>query len=130
MKKRKLPKEIRRWIRFFIKTNAYSNFDWAFMLDIEKEKLSQCIKFYSNNGCHVNNDRIISKMKLAVRLLDIARDEDLDFKGYINTKNMDRFLPGVVLYNHEIDILPTLRTKKAWYLYNKLRYYYMKEWWD
>lgn len=128
MKKRKLPKEVKRWIRFFIKTNAYYNFDWAFMLDIEKEKLTQCIKFFTDNGYHINNSRIISKMKLAVRLLDIAIDEDLDFKGYINTRNMNRFISN--LYNYEPDLLPTLRTKKAWYLYNKLRYYYMKEWWD
>ena len=80
MKKRELPKEVKRWIKFFIKTNAYYNFDWAFMLDVEKEKLTQCIKFFTDNGCHINNSRIISKMQLAVRLLDIARDEDLDFK--------------------------------------------------
>lgn len=128
MKKRELPKEVKRWIRFFIKTNAYYNFDWAFMLDIEKEKLTQCIKFFTDNGYHINNSRIISKMKLAVRLLDIAIDEDLDFKGYINTRNMNRFISN--LCNYESDLLPTLRTKKAWYLYNKLRYYYMKEWWD
>ena len=128
MKKRKLPKEVKRWIRFFIKTNAYYNFDWAFMLDIEKEKLTQCIKFFTDNGYHINNSRIISKMKLAVRLLDITIDEDLDFKGYINTRNMNRVISN--LCNYEPDLLPTLRTKKAWYLYNKLRYYYMKEWWD
>lgn len=129
MKKRKLPKEIRRWIRFFMKSNAYSNFDWAFMLYIEKEKLSQCIKFYSDNGCHVNNDRIISRMKLAVRLLNIVIDDNVFFEGYINSRNIDRFLPKDAL-SIGINILPTLRITKAWYLYNKLRYYYMKEWWD
>lgn len=127
MKKRELPKEVKRWIKFFIKTNAYYNFDWAFMLDVEKEKLTQCIKFFTDNGCHINNSRIISKMQLAVRLLDIARDENLDFKGYVNTKNINRFIS---IDKYDIDILPTLRTEKAWYLYNKLRYYYMKEWWD
>ena len=66
-------------------------------------------------------------MQLAVRLLDIARDEDLDFKGYVNTKNINRFIS---IDKYDIDILPTLRIEKAWYLYNKLRYYYMKEWWD
>ena len=66
-------------------------------------------------------------MQLAVRLLDIARDEDLDFKGYVNTKNINRFIS---IDKYDIDILPTLRTEIAWYLYNKLRYYYMKEWWD
>lgn len=130
MKKRKLPKEIRRWIRFFIKTNAYFNDDWAFMLYIEKEKLSQCIKFYTIYGCHVNNDRIISRMQLAIRLLDIVIDDDVFFEGYINSKNIDRFFPKDALSIYEINILPSLRIQKAWYLYNKLRYYYMKEWWD
>lgn len=129
MKRRKLPKEIKRWIRFFMKSNAYSNFDWAFMLYIEKEKLSQCIKFYSDNGCHVNNDRIISRMKLAVRLLNIVIDDNVFFEGYINSRNIDRFLPKDAL-SIGINILPTLRITKAWYSYNKLRYYYMKEWWD
>lgn len=130
MKKRELPKEVKRWIKFFIKTNAYYNYDWAFMLYIEKEKLSQCIKFYTIYGCHVNNDRIISRMQLAIRLLDIVIDDDVFFEGYINPKNIDRFFPKDALSIYEINILPSLRIQKAWYLYNKLRYYYMKEWWD
>lgn len=111
--------------------------DWSFMLEMERRKLKRMANWFEKNGCHENVEYDVSKMRLAVKLLDIViEDTDSSFL-YINLKNINRFLcPSMSewtlknIENGELMAREGLRVQKAWYLYNKLRYYFLRNWWD
>lgn len=92
---------------------------------------------------HTSNIRWIS---ICIKLIDIIQEEDSalevvemktskpQFKlvKYVNINNASRFR---IEYLDQYDRLQVyrrelLRQQKALYLYNKIRYNYMLEWWD
>lgn len=149
MKKRKLSKEIKKWIKFLKKDCNDQNWDWAFIIRMEIEKLTQVADFLEKHGSHVNAKHDASRIRLAIRLATIAMHEETEEISYVNFRNVHRFTneeQGRILtewytikdklkaFNCTVDCKEIaehdLRVEKAWYLYNKLRYIYLRTWWD
>ena len=128
----------------------FKPWDFGYMLKVEKQMLKQMQEYHSNSNITVDNPEIARQIKWAIKLLNIADETDFVYKTsgnffnkgefkdwvttYVNTKNWRRFFIPNHLYE-EIDwskscFQVTVRTQKAWYLYNKLRYYYGFNWWD
>ena len=117
----------------------FSPFDYSFMLDNERAMLADMYRFFISDDSIVSDKLEIAKqLKLAVDLLNIIQEYDnviyrsddgkITLNVYVNRRNLARFYPeglgeGPLLNN-------VLRQKKAWFLYNKLRYLYMRGWWD
>lgn len=126
----------------------FQPWDYGFLLDIEKQALIKMRDYFETSDIAVGDDLVYRDLKLAIKLLEIATDEvsALQYKNqdwsnlrnyvrstesyltvYVNPKNYQRFIE----VKPESDfLLNVLRVKKAWYLYNKLRYYRMEEWWN
>lgn len=136
------------------------DFDWdyAFLLNIEYKKLAEMYNYFKSSTD--TTPFVARDLRLCLRLLDIVLKKDdlqLEFskvkfermenkmykvenlhiakyrKLYINPRNATRFCEFKFPSNdHDIEImhLNELRKAKAWYLYNKIRYYKMFEWWD
>ena len=99
--------------------------------------------YFETSGIAYGNDKVFADIMLALKLLDIIIEEDsayhlgANYKGdgwvdrYINTKNWKRFMPKADNFDFSKPILQDhLRCEKAWYIYNKLKYYRMRAWWD
>lgn len=113
--------------------------DYGFILDIEKEALIRLKEGMKN---HVGSERDAERIQLAVNLLAIISEDNTQYDYikdkmlvHVNKKNFKRFFIekeypiSESFYNSEI-FKCHLRQEKAWYLYHKLRYYHMQEWWD
>lgn len=145
-----------RWIPTLWKDR---NWDYGFMLELERKKLQQTIKWYEKNdyGVCTNGRRYCNQMRIALNCLNIILDDDWwsiniqndipitewlkrpcsdnDYviKAYVNLNNWKRFMPR--LSEKSIKEHPNLwkteiRTEKAWHLYHKLREHCMQNWWD
>lgn len=148
---------IRRWLSYYkVIRNTY-DFDYTSLLEIELHqltKLRDCITKYQT---HVHAWHNIKTMNLAISCLNIVLEGGCSFSNkvrpfiekelpnglvsllpnpeykyympvYVNTRNAKRF----VEYKGSTDALyqDNLRIQKAWYLYNKIKYYYLFSWWD
>ena len=149
MKKRKLNKETRRWIRFLKKDCNDQDWDYETLLKMEREKLTQMANWFDSYYLDREEKKIVNVMRLAVRLLDIVIESPDRGDTYVNIKNIHRFFsPPMVQYLLEdmhrhtlcdMDVsfislreyaLESIRCQKAWYLYNKLRFLQLRNWWD
>ena len=122
------------------RASEFRPFDYGFLLSIEKQALIQMANYFETSEIAYGNDAVFKDLKLALKLLDIVIEEDSAWHSnggpgwvdrYINTNNWKRFLPSVD--NLELNkpiIQDHLRREKAWYIYNKLKYYRMRAWWD
>lgn len=113
------------------------NWDYVYLLEIEKHKLNSLIKGIK----HAPEN--IKWIKVSIKLIDIILEKDscLEYLQtinnqpkwklikYVNIKNSNRFL-SISIENKSIVYKNMLRQYKAMYLYNKIRYNYMWEWWD
>lgn len=133
------------------------DWDYSFMLELERKKLKRIARWYEKNnyGHCVNGKKYYTTICWAIGCLDIILEQDwwtIDFpkdknwlecwdehenyyriKPYINLNNYKRFLPYVnddSIKNHPKLWATELREEKAWQLYNKLRNQYMRDWWD
>lgn len=115
----------------------FQPWDYAFMFNIEREMLKKMLSFYMSEEVHTGSEEIVKDLKLALRLLVIIFDEEdiewykdgFNLPYYVNTRNAKRFISQDrekwdKFYEYD------LRYRKAWYLYNKLRYYKALSWWD
>ena len=128
--------------------------DFSYLIQIEKQMLKQMQQYHEKSNIIVDNPKIARQIKWALRLLDIADGTNsafhingtlyIDNNGiigrnpnyrtwidtYVNANNYKRFwdIPDPNWDNpHTLDYL---RQLKAWYIYNKIRYYYLQTWWD
>lgn len=113
--------------------------DYGFLLDIEREALIRLKEGMKN---HVGSERDAERIQLAVNLLAIINEDNTQYDYikdkmlvYVNKKNFKRFLTkqeysiSESFQNSEV-FKCYLRQQKAWYLYHKLRFYFMQTWWD
>ena len=130
-------------------SSKFQPWDWGYMIAIEKQMLKQMQEYHEQSNITVDNPEIARQIKWALRLLDIADEtksawrcsgslfkNDGSYKSwintYVNTRNWKRFLKNIT----NLDTLNKphtqdhLRQRKAWYIYNKIRYYYLMWWWD
>ena len=120
----------------------FQPWDFGFNLEIEREMLNGMYKFFSSNKpTTMGSERAAREIKLAIKLLEIIMEEDSavswteigpihgwKLNKYVNVRNASRFWNFLEL--EEPTIRDYLRQMKAWYLYNKLRLYRMRTWWD
>ena len=125
--------------------SADYQFDYGYLLDLEKFKLQLMLKSFKDES-HTDHTNDIRWISICIKLIDIIQEEDSalevvememskpQFKliKYVNINNAFRFgieyldrYDGLQVYRREL-----LRQQKALYLYNKIRYNYMLEWWD
>lgn len=145
MKKRKLNKRQKSWIKF-IKTNE--DWDFMYLLEVERKKIQEIRDCIKRNNRFESNDYCVSRMDLAIRLLDIIIEDSLDFTGYVNDRNIERFFSSAMVnylrksiekgtddvMGHSCDIRKwaynDIRKQKAWKLYYKIREFHTRSWWD
>ena len=123
----------------------FKPYDYYFMLRIERQMLKQMQEYHEQSKICEENPIIARQIKWAIRLLDIMEDwivegvtqyfdnNIMKTKGepkltvYVNKRNSHRFV------NYDINSIyvhASLRETKAWYLYNKIRFYHLRNWWD
>lgn len=124
------------WRRLF---RSDKDFDFGFLLILEKRKLQNMLKYFSSDKVYVNTTTIVRDIKLAIKCLEIYNDDDyLQFKvvnpyytGYVNLGNSKRFIENIDNINEGNTIRKhIIREEKAWHLYNLIREYKMRTWWD
>lgn len=152
MKKRKNPNK-----KLLKLAGKFQPGDFGYMLQIEKQMLKQMQEYHSTANITVDNPEIARQIKWAIKLLDIADETNSAWQTsgklfiangdklernpncgeylttYINTRNWKRFFtfPDEVNINWKyLHTQDHLRQRKAWYIYNKLRYLYLMWWWD
>lgn len=109
-----------------------SPIDWCWNLVILKKKLEYNIGFWRYVQRHVGWQEDVNRMRIAVNLIDIARNDWPDVKGKnLNLRNANR-------YTHEKDdkdnlhelYLAKLYRDKAYHVLWKWLDHNMKKWWD
>ena len=114
----------------------FQPWDYIFSTRMERAMLIRVLEYYQNKESDYCSEQI-RDIKLALKLLDIFDCEDIsckysngnwEYTKYVNTRNSERFLVRETLESPLFKDI--LRAKKAWYLYNKLRFYKMETWWD
>jgi hypothetical protein len=118
--------------------SKFKSYDYSYMLTMEREMLHLMYTHHKSSNLIEENPRIAKEIELAIKLLDIATGViqvlHFDSKGEayiikkVNVKNANRFSEKI--YNNSPIYLDLLRKNKAWYLYNKLKYNYLFNWWD
>lgn len=132
-----------------------NDWDYAYLLELEQYKFKRMAKYFAKSQLTVGWEDQVKTCNLLISLLDIILEKDAPynhwlhesygkinletgkhdikkFPRYINVKNVKRFIPN---YEEEDSSIKEssksyLRQHKAWYLYNKLRYYKMMKLWD
>ena len=131
-------KKDRNILELIKRTKKFKPFDYQYLLDIEMEALKQMSEYQRTKGICVNSERYAEQIKTAINVLKIALDGNIqcshDYKQwwmpvYVNTKNYRRFFP-INLEIHDPLVVCSIREEKAWYLYCKIREYFMRTWWD
>ena len=124
------------------KAQNFMPYDYGYLMSLEKQALVRMYHYFRVSKIAVGNDIVARDIMICLKLLDIIDGTDSayhchtgDHVGfvdkYINTRNWQRFYPSKCNLDFSKPIMKDdLREEKAWNLYNKMRYYKMKEWWD
>lgn len=120
-------------------------FDFGYLLELEKCKLQLMLNGFKR---YSYDTHMMYWITICIKLIDIIQENDsaLEWDNtsniqkyklikYVNIKNASRFnsdnLDNVILNDkYQIYRKDSLRRQKALYLYNKIRYNYICEWWD
>lgn len=129
----------------------FQPWDYKYLLDLEKQVLQQMLEHHNTADIIVDHKKIAKQINLAIKLLNISDETEMAYRSsgslfkdskeeykdwvnvYVNTNNWKRFV--CVPQHINIDwskpcMQHYLRMQKAWYLYNKLRFYCMQWWWS
>lgn len=124
--------------------------DYGYLLQLEKYKMLEMMRHFSKHKIFVGWKNVVRDLKICIKLIDIINEEDdaykawlhtsyginhheVPFPKYINTRNKYRFLTNDYLnQNSKLyqGLLAHYRSTKALCLYNKIRTYRMRSWWD
>ena len=136
-----------RKIWHFIKVGwKDQDWDYAYMLYMEKAKLEDMAKYYATSHIAVNDWAVARDAKICSRLIDIINGDDASFTynekwqkiklKRVNTKNWKRFIrcgrfsEWLENEDYRYIIEDDIRIGKAWNLYCKIRQYNMRSWWN
>ncbi|MEG1008257.1 MAG: hypothetical protein RSE41_00160 [Clostridia bacterium] len=113
--------------------------DWIYMLELEKAKLETMLSYFNQSHIVEDENIIIRDIKLAISLIDIIIDDGMSNTSFengefqdnnkVNLRNANRFMPSLNITGF-VCAKGYVKTEKAWHLYNKLRLYKMRNWWD
>lgn len=157
---RRFWENIGRWLSYYKVTRRIYDFDYSSILAVERHQIKRVRDSIAKYHNHVNADRDIERLDLALRLLDIIEENgcaEYSGKGvvsikdkdglyemdpesfwtlsiYVNTRNSIRFQTIDTTLYEDARRGPmykdSLRVEKAWHIYHWLRVQYMRTWWD
>lgn len=126
--------------------------DYCFLLNIEQRKMREMCNHFSKTKRLIGWENVVRNLKICIKLIDIIMEQDsvyqswlsnsvinnqlinLKFPIHVNIKNRHRFLVDDYLKDtnsHSYDsLLAYYRSEKALYLYNLIRSYTMRSWYD
>lgn len=105
--------------------------DWAYILMIERRQLELMLKRYEKYDLFENQDYMVSKLKLLIKLIDmIENSAELDENSLVNVGNWRRFIKSDLFDPDKWHWRVGLREEKIWNLYHKVRCNYMRLIWD
>ena len=153
-------RSLKRSCKYFKIMWSNHPYDYAYLLELEREKLKDMYKYFSTANI-IEDEWIRARdCKLAISLLNIILEDDSSYdmcfpngakigegrcviRKYVNDYNIDRFMHRDICKRYRIestkknrndDLLiitrDELRIAKAWNLYCKLREYSLRSWWD
>lgn len=125
-------------------------YDYCFLLNIEQCKMKEMCNYFSKTKRFIGWENVVRNLKICIKLIDIIQEKDSVYQSWLNTsfynnfncefpihiniKNRKRFLSkdyfedvSPVVYN---TLLADYRAEKALYLYNLIRSYTMRSWYD
>ncbi len=118
------------------------DWDWSFMMDLQKHKLDSIIKHYETNNCFVNQEIELRYMRIAKYCIENIGNVHAAEKRYINDKNFERirdangqspmengFWKSFKDKNYEY-FINDVYEEKLWYLYNRIIQTRARKWWD
>lgn len=143
-------KKIWRFIKLGWKDQDW---DYAYMLYMEKAKLEDMARYYATCNIAETDWAVARDARICSKLIDIINGDNSSYaiiykeKGQwdnfkvnklkrVNTKNWKRFIRieqfPEQLKNEDLrDMMEDdLRIEKAWSLYHKIRQYNMRSWWN
>lgn len=118
--------------------------DYAYLLQLEYHKIKEFRDYHQKRQFFEGWEQVVRDLNLCLKLIDIILERDrLRFdvstgkmRTYVNTKNIHRFYNTSQVEHIKKSYVNTpvfqdsFRTKKALYLYNKIRTYSLFSWWD
>lgn len=116
---------------------AYYNNHVEAERDVEKINTAlKLLDILEENGCSKRIGKPFEFKKLDNSFYELVNDPDVTYTipVYVNTRNSQRFWDFEKSKFEDPNMgnlfKDDLRLKKAWYLYHKMRLYFMRSWWD
>ena len=141
-------KGIRNLIHYFSVVWKDRDWDWEFMIDLQKRKLDSMIHYYETNKCFKNQDVELRYMKIAQYCIKHLSEASVEMtlpdgsKKYVNDRNFKRireangstpvdndFWKRFKERNEEY-FLEDVYEEKLWYIYNKIIQMRGRSWWN
>lgn len=125
---------LKTWFSYYKVCKYIYDFDYIDILSVERHQLYRTLECIKKYHYHVNSKHNIFWMQIALNILDRIIDEDLyldkDFKvtSYVNLATYKKYI-NIEKENNEF-FKRLVYQEKLWYVYNKIRYYYLRKWWE
>lgn len=117
------------------------DWDWCFMMNLQKRKLESMIKYYSRYNCFVGQEIEVRYMKIALYCLNNIGNVKLP-TNYVNDRNFNR-IRGIngempvskdfwkdIKEEHKEYYYNDVYIQKLWHLYHKILRERAQRWWD
>lgn len=150
---RRLSSRIRKIWHFIGLARRDFDWDYAYMLEMERVKLEYMAKYFTESRIAEHDWAVARDAKICIRLIDIIIGNDSSYvmkdnekKPFmewdlveikkVNLKNAERFLSKERIDRYrdnprmKVYLKDDLRIEKAWNLYCKIREYNMRSWWN
>lgn len=150
---RRLSSRIRKIWHFIGLARRDFDWDYAYMLEMERAKLEYMAKYFTESRIAEHDWAVARDAKICIRLIDIIIGNDSSYvvkdnekKPFmewdlveikkVNLKNAERFLSKERIDRYrdhprmKVYFKDDLRIEKAWNLYCKIREYNMRSWWN
>lgn len=150
---RRLSSRIRKIWHFIGLARRDFDWDYAYMLEMERAKLEYMAKYFTESRIAEHDWAVARDAKICIRLIDIILGNDSSYvmkdnekKPFmewdlveikkVNLKNAKRFLSKERIDRYrdhprmKVYLKEDLRIEKAWKLYCKIREYNMRSWWN
>ena len=150
---RRLSSRIRKIWHFIGLARRDFDWDYAYMLEMERVKLEYMAKYFTESRIAEHDWAVARDAKICIRLIDIILGNDSSYvmkdnekKPFmewdlveikkVNLKNAKRFLSKERIDRYrdhprmKVYLKDDIRIEKAWKLYCKIREYNMRSWWN
>lgn len=150
---RRLSSRIRKIWHFIGLARRDFDWDYAYMLEMERAKLEYMAKYFTESRIAEHDWAVARDAKICIRLIDIILGNDSSYvmkdnekKPFmewdlveikkVNLKNAKRFLSKERIDRYrdhprmKVYLKDDIRIEKAWKLYCKIREYNMRSWWN